>query len=159
MLEQVTDLGGRPDPLRLQALSERLMTHFLERRVSAVACVTTRLRGVSSLYVDVVPWLPVPRPVQPAGAAPSTLDYLLEPSAERVLERLLPLVVAARGEQILLEAFAAEHLARMTAMKQASDNADEMLDTLTLTRNKVRQAVITKELAEISGAAEAMAHA
>lgn len=78
--------------------------------------------------------------------------YLFEPSEERVLQDLLPRMIEAVIYHNMLEANASEHSARMMAMKNASDNAHELIDNLTLSYNRLRQENITKELAEISAA-------
>jgi len=84
-------------------------------------------------------------------------DYLiLEPDAKRVAEELIPKYLSEKFHLALLEALTSEHAARMFAMKTATDNADELMDTLTLLRNKARQAAITKEVIEIASSAEAM---
>jgi F-type H+-transporting ATPase subunit gamma len=84
-------------------------------------------------------------------------DFLiLEPDAKRVAEDLIPRYLLDKFRLILLEALTSEHAARMFAMKTATDNADELMDTLTLLRNKARQSAITKEVIEIASGAEAM---
>jgi F-type H+-transporting ATPase subunit gamma len=86
------------------------------------------------------------------GATP--VDYIYEQPAEELFADLLPRYVSTQIFQALLESVAAEHAARMTAMDSASNNADEVIDSLTLTMNRARQAAITKEIIEIvSGAA------
>ncbi|GIW71950.1 MAG: ATP synthase subunit gamma [Planctomycetota bacterium] len=82
--------------------------------------------------------------------------WLFEPSPERIFEQLLPRFVEVRFYRLLLEALASEHGARMQAMRNATDNAQELIDTLTLTFNKARQAAITKELLDIVGGAEGL---
>lgn len=84
------------------------------------------------------------------------IDYLYEPSAKEILNHLLPLYVEVQIYQALLESLASEYGARMTAMENATKNAAEMIDKLTLFYNKVRQASITKELIEIVSGAEAL---
>jgi F-type H+-transporting ATPase subunit gamma len=84
-------------------------------------------------------------------------EFLFEPSAEAVLGALLPHYLNFRLFQVLLEAKASEHSARMVAMKNATDNANQLIKDLTLEYNKIRQATITKELLEISSAAMAVA--
>lgn len=84
------------------------------------------------------------------------LDYIVEPEAHSVLEELLPLHVLNRMRGIILSAFAAEHAARVIAMGEATDNADELLDELVLLRNKVRQTNITREIIEVISTVEAM---
>jgi F-type H+-transporting ATPase subunit gamma len=82
--------------------------------------------------------------------------YLFEPNEERVLDKVIPDLMSAILLQIMLEAQASEHSSRMVAMKNATDNAGELLDDLKLTYNRARQAGITQEVAEIIGGAEAL---
>jgi len=97
--------------------------------------------------------LPVaPEEAQAGGGVPP----LFEPSAEGILDRLLPLYLRQTIYAVLAEAVASEQLARRMAMKLATDNANEMVTLLTRQYNKARQAQITKELAEILGGAEAL---
>ena len=83
-------------------------------------------------------------------------DYLYEPAPDVILGRLLPRHVEFQLFRVLLESNAAENAARMTAMESATKNAGEMIDSLTLTYNRARQAKITKELIEIVSGAEAL---
>ena len=83
-------------------------------------------------------------------------DYLFEPDAEGVLDKLLPLYINFQLYQMIVEARASEHSARMVAMKSATDNANSMIKDLTLEYNKLRQAAITAELLEITTAMKAM---
>jgi F-type H+-transporting ATPase subunit gamma len=85
------------------------------------------------------------------------IDYLYEPEPEAVLAQLLPRYVEAQVYAAVLQNLASFYAAQMVAMRNATDNAGELIDDLTLLRNKVRQASITKELSEIVGGAEALA--
>ena len=76
-------------------------------------------------------------------------EYILEPSAEKILEEMIPHFLELKVEQAIKGAFVSEQVSRMMAMRQATDNATEMIDSLTLQRNKARQAAITKELIEV----------
>jgi F-type H+-transporting ATPase subunit gamma len=93
--------------------------------------------------------------VQPAASGAYT-DYIFEPSPEAVLESLLPRYVEIQLYQAVLESIASEHSARMVAMRNASQNAKDLVADLTLTYNKARQAQITREVSEIAAGAEAM---
>jgi F-type H+-transporting ATPase subunit gamma len=84
------------------------------------------------------------------------LEYFFEPSSESVLMSLLPTYVEALIYRSLLESAASEHGARRTAMKSATDNATDMISTLTRSYNRARQAAITTEIAEIVGGAAAL---
>jgi len=110
----------------------------------------------SSVYrPTILKWLPVTLSAQPQPSRART-DYIFEPSPERVFEDLLPRWALVKFQLVMLEAFTSEHSARMIAMKNATDNAEELLRALTMQRNKIRQASITKELSEIVGTAEAL---
>lgn len=84
-------------------------------------------------------------------------DYTIEPNATELLSQVIPNLVMTAFYQALLESSASEHAARMLAMKNASDSARDMMDSLTFTYNQVRQAGITQEIAEISSGAAALA--
>ncbi|MBM2810530.1 MAG: synthase gamma subunit [Chloroflexi bacterium] len=85
------------------------------------------------------------------------LDFIIEPNAEEIMAALLPRYVEMLIYHALLETTASEHSARMVSMRNATENANDLVDALTLTYNKARQSAITKEIAEISSAAEALA--
>jgi F-type H+-transporting ATPase subunit gamma len=89
----------------------------------------------------------------------TTVDFIIEPDPEEVLAALLPRYVEVQLYQVLLETSASAHSAQMIAMQSATDNAQELVQDLTLTYNKARQTAITKEITEIAGAAEALAAA
>ncbi|MFN0072037.1 MAG: ATP synthase F1 subunit gamma [Chloroflexota bacterium] len=93
----------------------------------------------------------------PGGSDTKPADYIFEPNPAGILEELLPRFVEVQIYQALLETQASEQSARMIAMRNATDNAKELVDSLTLTYNKARQAAITREVTEIASAAEAMA--
>ena len=110
---------------------------------------------------QVVQLLPIEPPTETQGTSQETAtsenkDYKFEPSAEELLDFLLPKYLLTVIFQALLESSASEHGARMTAMTSATDNAGKMIAGLTLTANRVRQAGITKEILEIVGGAEAL---
>jgi F-type H+-transporting ATPase subunit gamma len=111
-------------------------------------------------FVNAVQSRPVVVPLLPlgarAGAGHARRAYEFEPDAGAVLSRLLPHYVVTLIYRALLEAKASEHGARMAAMDNATKNAREMIERLTLLRNRVRQAAITKEIAEIVGGANAL---
>ncbi len=84
------------------------------------------------------------------------IDYIFEPSSEKIFDALLPRYCLNVIQKVLLESFASEHGSRMIAMRAATDNAEEMMENLTLTRNKIRQTSITREMLEIASGAEAL---
>jgi len=89
----------------------------------------------------------------PAAAEHQAIDFIFEPDPTTVMDQLVLYFIDFRVAQLLLEAKASEHSARMVAMKNATDNAQQIIKALTLDYNKIRQASITKELLEISSAA------
>ena len=92
-----------------------------------------------------------------AGERQQRLDYIFEPDPTSILEQLLPRYVEVQIYQALLETAASFFSAQMVAMRNATENANELVQSLSLTYNKVRQANITREVTEIASAAEAMA--
>jgi F-type H+-transporting ATPase subunit gamma len=100
--------------------------------------------------------LPLSAPADVDAEPPEPFDYLYEPSAPQVLESLLRKQIEVQLFQVFLESFAGEHGARMTAMDSATENAGEMIASLTLTFNRARQAAITREIIEIVSGADAL---
>ena len=132
-----------------------LAGEFLEDRLDAAHIVANEFRSILSQVVRVGKLLPLAPPEGAASqSADAKVDYLYEPDARSILAWLLPRFLEFSIFRALAESAAAEMGARMTAMDSASKNAGEMIDKLTLTYNRARQARITKELIEIvSGAA------
>ena len=95
-------------------------------------------------------------PVEAPSGAGARLDYILRPSADEILGELLPLYVRNAIYRGLVETAAAEHGARRTAMKNATDNAGDIIDLLRRRYNRQRQAAITQEISEIVGGAAAL---
>ena len=139
-----------------------IVTHaFANATVDAVFLVYNEFKSAVQQRVVIEPLLPVTAPMQaerPAKAQGDSgvLDFLYEPSKAGLLDALLPLYVESQIYRGLLESIASEFGARMTAMDNATNNAKEMISTLTLQYNRARQAAITKELMEIVGGAEAL---
>jgi F-type H+-transporting ATPase subunit gamma len=131
---------------------------FESRQVDAVYVVYSKFLSAMSQEPTILKLLPLARPTgdneEVAGVAPT--DMIFEPDAEALLGRLLPRYVDTQVYRALTEAVASEHGARMTSMSAATSNAGEMIETLTLSLNRARQAAITKEIAEIVGGAEAL---
>jgi F-type H+-transporting ATPase subunit gamma len=122
--------------------------------VDEVRLVYNEFRSVASQRVVTETLLPIPLA---AGSEEATgPDFLFEPSSAAVLEALLPRHVEVQVYRALMESLAAEYGARMTAMDNATKNASEMIDVLTIQFNKARQERITRELLEIVGGAEAL---
>jgi F-type H+-transporting ATPase subunit gamma len=106
--------------------------------------------------VVVEPLLPLEPPTRAESAEAAATEYLFEPSPQRILEVLLPQLVEAQVLRALLESTAAFFAAQMTAMDAATRNSTEMIDSLTLYMNKLRQAAITREIIEVVSGAQAL---
>jgi len=138
----------------VRAAAAKVREMFASRQVDAVYLAYARFINAATQRPTVVKLLPIARPGAEEGIAPT--EYIFEPEAGVLLGRLLPRYVDTQIFRAALEAVASEHGARMTAMTAATSNAEEMIDNLTLSYNKARQAAITKELLEITAGAEAL---
>jgi F-type H+-transporting ATPase subunit gamma len=155
---QRIDIGDRPTATHATELMEPLMARFIAGTLDAVDVVFAKFNSAVSTPPTTLRILPVtpPRVAQGAEGRRKTVNYILKPSAEAILESLLPLYVRNQMYRALVETAAAEHGARRTAMKNATDAGGDMLDLLQRTYNRARQGQITQELAEIVGGAEAL---
>ena len=144
------------DYLKAQAIGGNLATMFSENKIDKVLVVYNEFKSVMQQEVIVEQLLPVVPEKVEQGKDSVAMDYIYEPDEETILNVLLKRYVADVVYRAFLESSASEHGARMTAMDSASRNAGEMIDGLTLTYNKARQAYITKELIEIVNGAEAL---
>lgn len=150
---EVLDWGGRFDPARVRPFVDWMKDLFLKGEVSGWTVLYTKFISALQFKPAEAVLFPVERAVF-SGGVPD--KQIVEPDPERFAEELLGRFVQVRFSRILLEAFTSEHSARMVAMKNATENASEMMDTLTLVRNKARQAAITKELIEVVSGAQAL---
>ncbi len=147
-----TDISDRPSASDAASLVDSLMDSFIAGDLDAVYVVSAR-------FVSAISTPPTTNrilPVTPPTASATNRDYLLFPSAEALLTELLPSYVRNAVYRALVENTASEQGARRTAMKNASDNANDMLNILRRTYNRARQAQITQEIAEIVGGAAAL---
>ena len=151
---QRIDIGDRPTAAHAAELVDPVLVRFAAGEIDAVEVVFAKFNSAVSTPPTTLQVLPVTPPAvtQSGGQA----DFILKPSAEAILERLLPLYVHNQLFRALVETAAAEHGARRTAMKNATDSAGDMLEVLNRTMNRARQAQITQEIAEIVGGAEAL---
>jgi F-type H+-transporting ATPase subunit gamma len=136
------------------------MDAFTSGQVDAVHMVYNEFKSVLQQRVVVEQLLPIPRAEIEGGEAPAPgtppVDYLYEPTAEELFKTLLPRHVEVQVYRALLESNAAFYAAQMTAMDAATRNSGEMIESLTLYMNKVRQAAITREIIEVVSGAEAL---
>lgn len=136
----------------VHTIADIAIDEFASGAVDAVYVVYSRFVNTLVQRPEVLRILPV----EPAEAHEGYSDYIFEPSPEVVLNELLPRYVEVQLYQAILEGLASEYSARMVAMRNASDNAKEIVQDLTLSRNKARQAQITAEVSEIAAGANAM---
>jgi F-type H+-transporting ATPase subunit gamma len=144
---EITGLGDRPGLIDILPIATNVIDGFSDGRYDEVYVVYTSFVNTMTQRAERRRLLPIEPPEQ---AATSTNDYTYEPSQEEVLNQLLPRFVEVQLYQTILESIASEHSARMLAMRNATDNAKELVRDLTLSANKARQAAITKELSEIA---------
>jgi len=155
---QRIDVGDKPTATQAAEVVTPLMAQFESGALDAVEVVFSQFKSAVSTPPTTLRVLPIspPRAVEGGGGRARAGNYILKPSAEAILEQLLPLYVRNQVYRALVETAAAFLGAQRTAMKNATDNAGEMLDLLQRTFNRARQAQITQELAEIVGGAEAL---
>ena len=156
------DIGDRPTVAHASELADPLMAQFAAGALDAVDVVFAKFNSAVSTPPTTLRILPVTPPRADGRTLKDSRSdrlpafFILKPDARSILERLLPLYVRNQIYRALVETAAAEHGARRTAMKNATDSAGEMLDILRRTFNRARQAQITQEIAEIVGGAEAL---
>jgi F-type H+-transporting ATPase subunit gamma len=140
-------------------VASTILPPLVQGEVDSIYLVYSEFKSALTQRVVIEPLLPLRSTMQEAdGNAPrvESIDYIFEPSKHALLERLVPMYVEVTIFRALLESMASELGARMTAMDAATNNATEMISSLTLAYNRARQAAITKELMEIIGGAEAL---
>lgn len=134
-------------------VTEYVKNGFLQGAFDEVYLLYTQFISKSSFRPRIEKFLNMDRSTAATG---EKIGYILEPSAERIFEELLPKFLLTKVRTSLLESTLSEQVSRMMAMRQATDNATEMIEDLTLLRNKLRQASITKELIEVVSGAKAL---
>ena len=155
MIGQFTKLGDYPSYDDVRPIARLVMDAFTAGEIDSVSIVYPRFINTVIQRPETLELLPV---TPPEDAEVKAVDYIYEPSAGQVLETLLPRYVEIEIYRAVLELAASEQSARMVAMRNATDAAQDMIQLLTLERNKVRQEQITKELLDITGGVEALAN-
>lgn len=148
------ELADRPSGHELRAILDTAVDKFIAGDVDAVDVIFTEY--ISSLTQQATIRRLLPVGYEYTDVTANIRDAKYEPSVEEVLDAVVYRLIGAQLYQAILDAKASEHSMRMVAMKNATDNATDLIDDLTLEMNKVRQGAITQELAEISGGVEAM---
>ena len=150
----VTDTPGYGNA---RAIANTIMEAYARKRVDAVEAFFTRFESALTQTPARLELLPITPPESGESDEKRAVSYEFEPSPNEILDRLLPRYVEAVVFSMLLEASASEHSARRRAMKAATDNAEELINNLTVQANRARQAEITTAITEIVGGAEALA--
>jgi len=156
IVKTITDMGGLIDLPRIMAAADELMALYLGDSYQEIVVVHTGFVSTLSHRPKAVQILPFPKEEDEKASDTVVKNYIYEPNAEVVLHRLLPKSVRVKVFNALADSFTSEHGARMTSMSSATDNAGELIDQLTLYRNRARQAAITQEISEIVGGADAL---
>lgn len=159
VMDVFTNIGDAPNVSQGKALSDYVIKKYLEGEVDEVYMIYAKFQSVLVQIPSVAQVLPISMADNaPAAeeAAHAEADYIFEPGGKEILDVILPKYVDSSIYRLLLEAKAGEHGARMTAMDSATDNASELIDKLTLSLNRARQAQITTEITEIVGGAAAL---
>jgi F-type H+-transporting ATPase subunit gamma len=159
MARAIDNISDRPTMADAEGLIDSLMGRFASGELDAVELIFAQFVSAMSTPPATLRILPVDVTRVQAGSADkggSATNYILRPSADEIVGAILPLYVRNQMYRALVETAAAEQGARRTAMKNATDNAGEMLDKLRRTYNRARQAQITQEIAEVVGGAEAL---
>ena len=145
-------IGDKPAYKQASELAEHLMNLFLQKEIDRVELIYTHYKSTSTQIVTHETFLPLAlNSGSEGGESASAQDYIVEPSPEELVARLLPKTLRMKIYTILLDSNASEHAARTVAMQQATDNANELLQELNLMYNKGRQQAITSELLDIIG--------
>src|SRR5436190_9658801 len=162
ILEAWTDFTDQPEYKNAASVARRLAELFTEREIDRVVIVYNRYESPLTQTVAVEDLLPIPRTAledeeeKSAHEVALEGDFIYEPEPEQILERLLPTYLETSIYRALLESAASKHGAQMTAMRNATKNAGELIDRLTLDMNRARQSEITQEILEVVAGADAL---
>jgi F-type H+-transporting ATPase subunit gamma len=149
-------LGDRPAFSDVTPIARLVTDDFLEEKYDEIHVAYSTFISTLTQRPEITQLLPIATPKHEEGREAENDEYLFEPSPEAVLRRLLPHFVAVDLYRAVLENQASEQSARMIAMRNSTDNANELIEDLTLVYNKTRQATITREMIEIASGAEAL---
>lgn len=155
LVAEFTNLGDRPSMNDASAIAQVAVDAFLNEEVDVVYLVYAQFINTATQRPIAVQLLPVQPPVEQEEQQANEIDYIYEPNAQEIFQALLPRYVDIQVYQALLDTLASFYSAQMVAMKNATDSANELIQDLTLTYNKARQAAITTQILEVVAGAEA----
>lgn len=148
--DSIIGLEDQPKYAQIKAIASKAVQLYADEEIDELVIIYNHFASKISQVVQMSTLLPISN----IDTVEATSTYEYDPDEEQILKVLLPQYAESLIYGAILDAKASEHAARMTAMKNATDNADELIDTLTLSYNRARQAAITQEITEIvSGAA------
>ncbi|MBN1846816.1 MAG: ATP synthase F1 subunit gamma [Sedimentisphaerales bacterium] len=163
--QQYTHFEDKVTFAQVADLAEELMDLYCRKQIDGVRVVFTRFVSSARHYADVLNLLPI-QPAAPAAQTPESAghptgglnieEYLFSPPAREILDELIPITVKTELFQCVMDSVVSEQVARMSAMKAATDNAQQMIQALTRQYNRARQSQITSELLDILGGVEAL---
>ncbi len=141
---------------KVAPVAEAIMAKFAAGEYDRVELFYNKFKNAASQIATQEHYLPIEPPKASTDGAKVKTDHIMEPDRMTIVEQIIPKSLKIQLYKAMLDSFAAEHGARMTAMHKATDNADSLLKELKLSYNKARQAAITNEILEIVGGAEAL---
>ena len=156
VVAEFSGLGDYPTLNQVTPITQIAVQDFIAGRVDAVFVVYSRFVSTMTQTPEIQQVLPVQPPTGGDAPATNAANFIFEPSPAGVLNTLLPRYVDQQVYRAILESIASEHAARMVAMRNATDNARDLVSDLTLSMNKARQAQITREVSEIAAGANAL---
>tara|TARA_B110000444_G_scaffold78899_1_gene74569 strand:- start:16316 stop:17182 length:867 start_codon:yes stop_codon:yes gene_type:complete len=139
----------------VSSIADLIMQDFSDEKYDSIVLIYNRFKNAATQIITEESYLPIV-PEYNSDNNKKSIDYIYEPSQEKIVNELLPKALKTQLLKSLKDSFASEHGARMTAMHKATDNAEELRDQLKLSYNQARQASITNEILEIVGGAEAL---
>lgn len=154
VIKSMIGLSDHPSYNDVNSLASEAVQMYVDEEIDELVIIYNHYISAISQEVTKKTLLPIEDSFEASGGARSVYEY--EPSEEKILETLLPQYAESLIYGALLDGKASEHAARMTAMQSATDNANEIIDDLTLSYNRARQAAITQEITEIIGGAAAL---
>jgi F-type H+-transporting ATPase subunit gamma len=151
ILAEFTDISDRPGITETRPISQIIIGDYINGLFDEVYLAYNKFENTFTQKPSIDLLLPI---VPASIPKEQTTEYIYEPDSKEVLGGLLPRFIEMKVYQSIMEAIASEHSARMVAMRNATENANELIDNLTLMLNKARQEMITTELLDITGGVE-----
>ncbi|MEI7595314.1 MAG: ATP synthase F1 subunit gamma [Bacteroidota bacterium] len=157
VVEVNNELFDKPSFENALPVAEKIMQSFVDGKYDKIVIVYNQFKNAAVQYIQVEQFLPIlPAVNENINKKASNTDYIFQPGKAEILNELMPKALKVQFYKTLLDSYASEHGARMTAMHKATDNASDLLKELRIQYNKVRQAVITNEILEIVSGANAL---